>query len=447
MAPSPPNPLANGGTSPLPVYTAEDVSKHKKPDDLWIVVHGDVYNVTEWRKKHPGGRKLLQHYGGHDATLAYESFHIDKEMVQKYMRHLKIGKLAEEEAKQPAIIQDFFKLRKELVAKGFFNPNWFFYIAHFLSIVAFEALGVFVLWYFGGTTWIPWLTAAMLVAIAQAQAGWLQHDFGHLSVFKSSKWNHIAHLFITNAVKGASSFWWNYRHFQHHAKPNVYLKDPDITIPYVFLLGDVIPVKWGKKKWGKLPYNHQHKYFFMLGPPLLLPIYFHIEIVAYWLYFRQWKDLFVTLFYYLRFHFIFATILGGFWPSFFFYFFIRILESHWFVWATQMSHIPMKIDLEQRRDWVSLQLVSTCNVYQSFLGDWFFGHLNFQIEHHLFPTMPRHNFYAAAPYVKQLCNKYGLKYHLKPVWTAFGDIIRSLRDSGELWKTNWDNAPDPKKLS
>jgi fatty acid desaturase len=112
-----------------------------------------------------------------------------------------------------------------------------------------------------------------------------------------------------------------------------------------------------------------------------------------------------------------------------------------------MSHIPMKIDLEQRRDWVSLQLVSTCNVYQSFLGDWFFGHLNFQIEHHLFPTMPRHNFYAAAPYVKQLCNKYGLEYHLKPVWTAFGDIIRSLRDSGELWKTNWDNTPDPKKLS
>ena len=44
--------------------------------------------------------------------------------------------------------------------------------------------------------------------------------------------------------------------------PLQYLKDPDITIPYVFLLGDVIPVKWGKKRWGKMPYHWQHKYFF-----------------------------------------------------------------------------------------------------------------------------------------------------------------------------------------
>ena len=42
----------------------------------------------------------------------------------------------------------------------------------------------------------------------------------------------------------------------------------------------------------------------------------------------------------------------------------------------------------------------------------------------LFPTMPRHNFYAATPYVKQLCNKYGLEYNLKPVFTAFADIVR-----------------------
>ena len=41
----------------------------------------------------------------------------------------------------------------------------------------------------------------------------------------------------------------------------------------------------------------------------------------------------------------------------------------------------------------------------------------------LFPTMPRHNFYAATPYIKQFCNKYGLEYNLKPVFTAFADIV------------------------
>ena len=55
----------------------------------------------------------------------------------------------------------------------------------------------------------------------QAQAGWLQHDFGHLSVFKNSWMNHLAHHVVQEGLKGASCYWWNVRHFQHHAKPNV----------------------------------------------------------------------------------------------------------------------------------------------------------------------------------------------------------------------------------
>lgn len=109
----------------------------------------------------------------------------------------------------------------------------------------------------------------------------------------------------------------------------------------------------------------------------------------------------------------------------------RFLESNWFVWVTQMNHIPMHIDYDQNKDWVStqvrdggagraprqhclvgchlekgicrtgrlyleeaglaeprdtlfsdlLQLQATCNVHKSAFNDWFSGHLNFQIEH------------------------------------------------------------------
>ena len=34
----------------------------------------------------------------------------------------------------------------------------------------------------------------------------------------------------------------------------------------------------------------------------------------------------------------------------------RFFESHWFTWATQISHIPMEINVDQRRDWVTLQV-------------------------------------------------------------------------------------------
>jgi fatty acid desaturase 2 (delta-6 desaturase) len=63
--------------------------------------------------------------------------------------------------------------------------------------------------------------------------------------------------------QGASSHWWNFRHFQHHAKPNIATKDPDIDLPYLFLLGDKLPQIWGRKKKGFMPYNLQQHYFFL----------------------------------------------------------------------------------------------------------------------------------------------------------------------------------------
>ncbi|XP_043336815.1 fatty acid desaturase 2-like protein FADS2B [Cervus canadensis] len=113
---------------------------------------------------------------------------------------------------------------------------------------------------------------------------------------------------------------------------------------------------------------------------------------------------------------------------------VNFLESPWIAYVTQMSHIPMKISKEENQDWFSTQVLATCNVEQSFFNDWFTGHLNFQIEHHLFPTMPRHNYHKVAPLVKSLCAKHGLPYVNKPMLKAFGDIARALKKSGAIWK-------------
>eukprot|EP00656_Telonema_subtile_P008848 TRINITY_DN14139_c0_g1_i1.p2 TRINITY_DN14139_c0_g1~~TRINITY_DN14139_c0_g1_i1.p2 ORF type:complete len:105 (+),score=32.55 TRINITY_DN14139_c0_g1_i1:174-488(+) len=97
-----------------------------------------------------------------------------------------------------------------------------------------------------------------------------------------------------------------------------------------------------------------------------------------------------------------------------------------------MNHLPMKIGWEEK-SFVASQLASTCNVQQSAFNDWFTGHLNFQIEHHLFPTMPRHNYHKIAPRVKKLCVEHGLDYQCKTLMGAFKDIVGSLQSSGELW--------------
>lgn len=44
-----------------------------------------------------------------------------------------------------------------------------------------------------------------------------------------------------NIFKGVSGDWWNYRHFQHHAKPNTIRKDPDIRFGSLLVLGKILP--------------------------------------------------------------------------------------------------------------------------------------------------------------------------------------------------------------
>uniref|UniRef100_A0A6Q2Y8Y7 Cytochrome b5 heme-binding domain-containing protein n=1 Tax=Esox lucius TaxID=8010 RepID=A0A6Q2Y8Y7_ESOLU len=231
---------------------------------------------------------------------------------------------------------------------------------------------------------------------------------------------------------GASANWWNHRHFQHHAKPNVFCKDPDVNMLHLFVLGDSQPVEYGIKKLKYMPYNHQHKYFFLIGPPLLIPLYFQIEIMRTMVTRRDWVDLAWSMTFYLRYFCCYYPFFG-FFGCIVFFTFVRFLESHWFVWVTQMSHLPMDIDHEKHHDWLTMQLNATCNIEQSPFNDWFSGHLNFQIEHHLFPTMPRHNYQAVAPLVQALCEKHHIPYQVKTLQGAFADIISSLKKSGDLW--------------
>jgi len=55
----------------LQKYTKEDVAKHCKEDDAWIIVDGKVYDVTEFVPLHPGGDSILNHVGG-DSTEGFK---------------------------------------------------------------------------------------------------------------------------------------------------------------------------------------------------------------------------------------------------------------------------------------------------------------------------------------------------------------------------------------
>ena len=127
--------------------------------------------------------------------------------------------------------------------------------------------------------------------------------------------------------------------------------------------------------------------------------------------------LWISLFY-VRWHLLYSGLLGGFWAAIGFYWYVRwdseslirtlhnhttssyyrALEGLWFMWATQINHLPMPVDVDHHDSWSAMQvsgakssdqflkimlrqLTGTCNVESSWFADWFLGHLDFQIEH------------------------------------------------------------------
>uniref|UniRef100_A0A4W5M6B5 Fatty acid desaturase 2 n=1 Tax=Hucho hucho TaxID=62062 RepID=A0A4W5M6B5_9TELE len=432
----------DGGLGGSAVYTWEEVQRHSHRGDQWLVIDRKVYNITQWAKRHPGGIRVISHFAGEDATDAFTAFHLDPNFVRKFLKPLLIGELAptepsQDHGKNAALVQDFQTLRDRVESEGLLRARLLFFSLYLGHILLLEALALGLLWVWG-TSWSLTLLCSLMLATSQAQAGWLQHDFGHLSVFKKSSWNHVLQKFVIGHLKGASANWWNHRHFQHHAKPNVFSKDPDVNSLHVFVLGDKQPVEYGIKKLKYLPYHHQHQYFFLIGPPLLIPVYFHIQILRTMFLRQDWVDLAWAMTFYLRFFCCYYPFFGSskMNSSFIVFKLSTVLEnntSHWFVWVTQMNHLPMEMDHERHQDWLTMQLIATCNIEQSTFNDWFSGHLNFQIEHHLFPTMPRHNYHLVAPLVRTLCEKHGVSYQVKTLQKAIIDVVRSLKKSGDLW--------------
>ncbi|CAF4359336.1 unnamed protein product [Rotaria socialis] len=116
--------------------------------------------------------------------------------------------------------------------------------------------------------------------------------------------------------------------------------------------------------------------------PLLFSVYFQFMTI------RHARSCFVI---FILLEILFSLISLG---ALNLHFLIGAFEGTWFVVVSQSNHVVMEVSYDDSKlSWLQLQLKGTCNIIESPFNDWFTGHLNFQIEHHLFSTMPRHNLY------------------------------------------------------
>ncbi|MXQ99200.1 hypothetical protein E5288_WYG016825 [Bos mutus] len=406
----------------LSTYTWQEIQRHNQETDQWLVINRKVYDVTGWADRHPGGRLVLNHCAGEDATDVFRAMHPDPDIVRLYLKPLLIGELAPEEPNQERnknsqLVEDFQELRRTLETLNMFNANLGFFFLHLAQVLILEALAWVIVWHFG-SGWLITIFISFLLTVAQAQGSFLQHDTGHLCIFKKPKWNRLMQKFVMSHLKGISAKWWNNRHFQHHVKPNIYSKDPDIDVGPFFVIGDLQPVKNGKNKIKFINYEKQHLYFHVSWVPFLIPVYFNLDSILAMYRRRDWEDIAWVSTFYIR-HFITFGPFYGIFGTMVLIYLVKLLESLWVAYITQMNHIPMKISTEENQDWFSSQVIML-----------------------LFPTMPRHNYHKVAPLVKSLCAKHGVPYVNKPILKALGDVIRALKKSGALWKEAYCMHPE-----
>jgi fatty acid desaturase len=276
-----------------------------------------------------------------------------------------------------------------------------------------------------GDTWWQLVTAVFL-AVVWAQVSFIGHDAGHKQIFRGRRANDAVGL-VHGGLVGLSYGWWVAKHSRHHANPN-HEDDPDLDIPILAFTAGQGRAKRGFSRWTA---KYQAYLFF---PLLLLEgVSLHWSSVeAVWRGQTRRRGLEKTL---LVAHAVayFAAVFVVLPPGKALVF-IAVHQGLWGLYmgcsfAPNHKGMPAATD-EAGWDFLRKQVLTSRNVCGSWWVDAVLGGLNYQIEHHLFPSMPRPNLRRARPVVQAFCAARGVAYHESGLLRSYGDVLRHLHAVG-----------------
>jgi len=375
---------------------------------LDVRIHGDWYDLTGWRKAHPAGAHWIDWYDGRDATEVMDAFHSEKgRSMYKRLPKSKPDTASVLEASSAPYTQtelNFRELRAELEADGWWERD-FVHEATLLAIYGGLVIGAAV------TAESAPPVATILLGLSMTQAGWLGHDYIHgVDKFADTMRPMAA------VGGGLGPTWWSDKHNKHHALTNEVGVDEDLaTDPFLFM--------WAPDPEHDSPLRKiQHLIFYV--PFSFLFALWRIDTMKVVIESIEEKrpEAKKEIWYLLSHYAILLTLFSpAVWMP-------AVLLSG-FLSATIVTptHQSEEYFDEYQPDWVTAQFESTRNaVTTNPFSEWMWGGMQYQLELHLFPTMPR--------------SKYPL---LKPILQKFveeNNVPGGYRESGEfeILKMNWD---------
>jgi fatty acid desaturase len=282
---------------------------------------------------------------------------------------------------------------------------------------------------------------ALLMAFTFGQIGFIIHDVGHRQGFSSSRLNAFVGMLHANLLLGMGFAWWVEKHNQHHANPNQEDHDPDINLVVIALSEEE-----ARSRHGFLRFMIQHQAIFFFPLLLLESPSLHKGSLEFLLRrtskYRGLELLLVAL------HFVgFAALLLatlGFWHGLVFILVQQALFGFYMasVFAPNHKGMPL-LDKDTELDFMRRQILTARNVYPHPAVDYWYGGLNYQIEHHLFPTLPRNKLREAHAIVKQFCGEQGIDYYETSMLGSYQEILQHLHQVSASLHTRAVRQPSP----
>ncbi|GAC82223.1 putative fatty acid desaturase [Gordonia paraffinivorans NBRC 108238] len=321
----------------------------------------------------------------------------------------------------------YTELAAEVRASGLLDRRRGSYIARItLTVLAF--VGAWTAVILLGDTWWQLLPAVAL-AIISTQFGFLGHDGAHRQMFSSTAANEWAARLLAGAGAGLSLHWWRHKHNRHHKGPNQIGVDPDIADGPIAFTPQTASRRSGVYGWFT---RHQGWFFVPLltlegaalhvaslqGLAARTPVP-HRAVETSLIVLRLTAGFVIPFlvmspaqavaFVVVQLG-VFGLLLGG---SF----------------APNHKGMPL-VPKDMRVDFLRRQVLMSRNIRGGRFTDFMMGGLNYQIEHHLFPSMPRANLAKVRPLVRAHCARHGVTYTETSLLGSYGIVIRYLNQVG-----------------
>jgi len=338
-----------------------------------------------------------------------------------------VEKLAVTPIRTKVVKNDYAELKGLMKQNGLLEKQPVYYSYRIALLFCLLAAGVIFL-LLVNNFWLQLVNAAYL-AFVFTQIGLLSHEAGHRQMFHRM-WKHdILGLVGGNLLIGMSYAWWLDKHNAHHSHPNQVDMDPDIEIPFLEFTGMEDVTKLGKFR--QFLIKHQQLIFL----PALMTVSLGLRSNSIRFLLKNKPKYHVLEWALLLCHYVlyFGIVLYRFplWQAALFIVIHQALTGFYLgsIFAPNHKGMPV-LEKESNVDFLHRQVLTARNIYPSPVIDFCYGGLNYQIEHHLFPNMPRNKLKEAQQIVKAFCKTNTIPYHETNALQSLREILQHLHEIG-----------------